>query len=77
MHTWIHSYQFLENKKDDPDTKDWGLGWYSAHLQESLHYNILGIMERSGNPQVNDDRFAEQLKSAIVIHNQSSITCNL
>ena len=58
---------------NDLHSKNRGLGWFSAHMQETLHQDIFKIMERSGNPNVDDERFSEQLKSAIVIHNHKSI----
>ena len=62
--------EFLDRNSDKKDASaEKGLGWFSAHSQERLHYDLDQNISSLGRQQYDSQGYGDLLKRAIVAYN--------
>ena len=54
-----------------------GLGWFSAQLGETLHSDLVKVLDRFGGPEIQNENYGQILRSAITVYNHEHITVDI
>ena len=81
VHTWQHARNFLSRKSKGLSSflpSDTGLGWYSAHLQERVHYDLYQKHLASGQSfESTHSHFETALLQSICRYNHDALKINI